>query len=167
MFGFILRTLLAFLATVAVGRYILGEFNAVVWISSGIAVYTVNQMTMANMMPVGHGVNGSRHIIGMPMFVFVSYLALLGLILFTTMVNEPTLLPVTNANFRVLGLGFFFGWAGGIIDWYVSSSKMTWYFSEYRERMVMKAKGLDEQRINTLIDQMRRARLLPPKAKSE
>ncbi len=167
MFGFILRTLLAFLATLACGRYILGEVNAMVWISSAIYAYTVNQLMTVNMAPVGHGVNGSRHIIGMPIFIFGSYLALLCIILFLMLTNVPTLLPVTNANFRVLGLGFFFGWVGGIVDWYWASSKLTWYFSEYRERMALKAKGLDERRINTLIDQMRRARLLPPKAKSE
>jgi len=166
MIGFVLRTLLVFVAALLCGRYILGEFSGVVWISSVIAAYAANQMTMANMMPVGHGVNGSRHIIGMPIFIFGSYLALLCIILFLMLTNVPTMLPVTNANFRVLGLGFFFGWAGGIVDWYWASSKQTWYFSEYRERMALKAQGLDERRINAMIEQMRRSRLLPPKAKN-
>lgn len=165
MIGFVLRVTLAFVATILAGYYILGQVNEVVWIASAMSGFVIAKLTMANLMPMGHGVNGSRHIMGMPIFIFVWYLLLLCIILFLMLTNVPELLPVTNANFRVFGLGLFFGWAGSIVDWYVSSSKLTYYASEFQERLSLKARGCDDKYIDTLIEQMRSKGVFPPKAK--
>lgn len=165
MIGFVLRALGAFIATVLTGRYILGEFNEVVWIASGMSGLIISKLGMLNLTPQGHGVNESRHIIGMPVFMFVVNLVILCIIVSFMLTNEPSFHPVTNANFRVFGMGLFFGWVGSIIDWYVSSSRLTWHFSEYQERMKLKASGADQAYIDTVIDLMRAKGLLPPKTK--
>lgn len=141
----------ALCAALLTGRIMLGEFNAVVWISVGFAGFAVSKLLLTNLMPTGHGVNGRRHILGMPIVLFVGYLVILVLALLLGLVDVPALLPVTNANFRVLGLSIFYGWMAALIDWYAFSYKDTYYASEYEVLVMLKARGVTSDEVKDKI----------------
>lgn len=165
MIGFLLRTLGAFLAALIASRYVLGGINGIAWSSAGMAAFTAALIAMINRLIPGHGVDGSRHILDMPAPMFVMHLALLGLILFVALAPGFTLPPETIMDSRALGLGFFFGWTGGVLDWYAAGSKRTWYFSERDVRTRLEFEGLHPGWIETRIENMRSMGKLPPKAK--
>lgn len=165
MIGFLLRTLCAFLAALIADYYVLGGINSLAWISAGTAAFTAANMAVVNWMISGHGVDGSRHILDMPIPMFVIYLIFLGVILFISLAAALDLPPATIADSRALGLGFFFGWAGGVFDWYAASRERTWYFSERDMRAHLEFRGLHPGWIDTRINNMRSMGKLPPKAK--
>lgn len=169
MIGFFLRLALALLATILAGRYILGEAGAAALIASGASGFAIVSLASMNLTMRGHGINGLRHIIGMPTFIFWVYAAMLCIALSMMLVSIPGisgLHPITGAHLRVFGLGLLFAWMGGIIDWYAFSSKMTHYASESREREHLASRGFDQKRIDSLIEDMRSRGLLPPRTRN-
>ena len=165
MIGFLLRTLCAFAATLIAGYYILGGISSLAWISAGTAAFAAANMAAVNRMISGHGVDGSRHILDMPVPMLVIYLVFLGVALFLALATAFGLPPATIAGSRALGLGFFFGWAGGVLDWYAASRERTWYLSESNERIRLELEGLHAGWIDTRIENMRSMGKFPPKAK--
>ena len=165
MIGFLLRTLGAFLAALIASRYVLGGINGIAWSSAGMAAFTAALIAMINRLIPGHGVDGSRHILDMPVPMLVIYLVFLGVALFLALATAFGLPPATIAGSRALGLGFFFGWAGGVLDWYAASRERTWYLSESNERIRLEFEGLHAGWIDTRIENMRSMGKFPPKAK--
>ncbi|MDE1925505.1 MAG: hypothetical protein KGH79_05045 [Patescibacteria group bacterium] len=161
----VLLVVAAVCAALLTGWLTLGELNAVVWISVGFAGYAAVQLLSSNLMPTGHGVGGKRHVLGMPIALFAGYLVVLALALFIGLVNDPMLLSVTNANFRVLGLSICYGWAAALVDWYVFSYSDTYYVSEYAARMMLKERGASKEEIERVLAELRTKGILRPLSK--
>lgn len=164
-----LKTLLvvAALALSAItGWIIFAGFPAMAWLSLMATGFVVSKLLLTNMMSMGHGVNGSRHVLGMTIFLFGAYLVILVAILVLA-VPVASFDPGTNANLKVLGFALFYGWVAGLIDWYAESSRLTHYHTEYGFRVAMKANGYSKERTEKEIDQLRKEGLLAPLTKEE
>lgn len=153
----------AVLATAIGDYYIFGQINGMWWICLMFAAYAGNQLVLLNSSPIGHGVSNRTHLLGMPVWMDVFYLAILVAILYIALSDAPELLPATNANFHAFGLAMFCGWVAGLVDWYTYAFEATYYYSEYQERSKMKAQGFSPEQVERYIEQMRTEGYLAPK----
>jgi hypothetical protein len=163
----VLLVLAALATSLLTGWFMLGKLNAVVGISMALAGFAASQLIRTNLMPMGHGVNGKKHIIGMPIVLFVIYLAILALALSIGLVNDPMLLSVTNTNLRVAGLSICYGWAAALIDWYALSYEDTYYASEYAARGVLEARGASKEETEKVLAELRAKGILRPLPKKK
>jgi hypothetical protein len=116
-----------------------------------------SKLAYANRLPRGHGVRAnSRHILGMPPILFVGYVLILGGVVYLGRFRD------FSPFFGVLSLCFFYGWAAGILDWYVFSRVETYYFSAVAISKDMLKKGRSIEEVLDRIEAFRRAGLLAP-----
>jgi hypothetical protein len=146
---------LALVVPLIIGRVTFGEFNTIVCVSVGAAGFAASKLILSNLMPVGHGVNGKRHFLGMPLLLFSGYFLILAFILPLVFIQGPNLLPLTIANCRVLGIALLSGWTAALIDWYMCSSRDTYFFSEMDHRRILKARGHSEDVVEKNLDDIR------------
>lgn len=156
-------TVAAMLAAFATSYLVTGEAGTMAYIAFGIAGFAAAKLSLLNHVPVGHGVNGTRHFAGMPLIVFWFYFVVLLMVVILGMTKDPTLLPATNANFRAFALAGFYGWLAALIHWYASASHTTYYASEYHERMRLEMLGLPKDEIDQVIEMGRRRGIYAPK----
>lgn len=82
----------------------------------------------ANILPIGHGINGKRHVAGMP----VSLLGLYVLILISALWSllQGSLFPESRMLSYALAFSIFASIFVGMIDWYFFSQKSTYHETE-------------------------------------
>lgn len=146
----VLSTLVAMVAVVIT---LLSRGAEDMWILNAIiSLLVTEKLMLVNSLPVGHGVNGMRHVCKFPAAIFPFYaLFLLCGIGLTLISSDSTLLLSTIARVHATGVVAIVGVLAGVIEWYAFSHKETYYVSESQERHLLKAKGLSDANIEELI----------------
>ncbi len=152
--------LVAYLTSIAEGAYNMALMNVLA------AVFVGGGLIRTNMSISGHGVNGSRHILRMPILLLVIYISVvillcgLGSVAVTV---DAILLPETLANVKTFPLAVFFGWLAGVLDWYSVSYEMTYYESEYEYRHDLLSRGLTMDEVHFMARDARQKGVFGPR----
>ncbi len=124
-----MRSILLVIAAAAVSlvasRVLLGEFNAAIMTAVGSSLLLGSWLQMCNLSVIGHGVDGSPHMVGMPFTLFAFYVVLLIAISFIGLTYDPQLLPGTVMGHRMVGIGGMSAWLAGLSGWYGFASRET------------------------------------------
>jgi hypothetical protein len=115
---------------------------------------------LVNRMVYAHGVDGKAKLFGMPLPLFIFYLLTLVISLYIGIgLNDH--IGLFHA-LRLLSPSIIIGWVAGLLDWYLFSSRETYYYSEATERANMTAEGINERDIETVIQVFRDDGLFDP-----
>jgi|GEM_PF-6463889 hypothetical protein len=134
------------------------------------AFFISTQLNMSNKSAYAHGVNGSRHVLSMPISLFIKYLVVLVacmLLAFTSLSTERGPAVVATLRLHLVAFSGLLGWLASLIYWYVFSYKETYYLSESYERDLLKMDGNNDARIEDVIAHGKRKGLFGPSAQQK
>lgn len=160
---FVMRLLILVVALLlsAVGAFWFGAGD-LWWWNLCFTGFAAGKLTLCNLMPQGHGINGTRHVMGMPFALLIPYFLILAIVVMLGMSDMGTLGPETVANLHSLAAAAFLGWLAGLLEWYLVFYWMTYYASEYQERVQLKARGHSDEQIEEMITRARRRGVYGP-----
>jgi len=151
----------------AVTAYLDGDMA---YVDAFATFFVATQLNMSNKSAYAHGINGSRHVLSMPIGLFIKYLVILiafMLFAFSSLSNADG--PLVAATFRLHLCAFsgLLGWFAALIYWYAFSFRETFYLSESYERDLLKMDGTNDARIEDVIAHGKRKGLFGPSAQQK
>ncbi|MGC9602579.1 MAG: hypothetical protein ABSE76_02460 [Minisyncoccia bacterium] len=132
--------------------------------------FIATQLNMSNKSAYAHGINGGRHVLSMPIGLFIKYLVVLiafMLLAFSSLSNENGLSVAATFRLHLCAFSGLLGWLAALIYWYAFSYRETYYLSESYERELLKMNGTNDARIEDVIAHDKRKGLFGPSAQQK